>query len=313
LPQRFYFAIDVWPLQDIRTAETGEALQGLRLLTDEELAARVNTDGDRAAEEMLVGRYLDLAAIIARSFPISGHDYEDIAAEAQFAIVKAIREYRDGKGASFATWFRRIVLRSLTDLYRKSVRKKEFPLRVLVNIDATVSEGGYGDDVTLIDAIPNGDDVESEVLDEISREEVVSLILSGSWAPIRDAIAGLSIPQIAQSNNMSESAVERHIVALQTFARAFLPEVEANRLAKLLNVVPSQPALFEVPYSPEQAVGIARAAYDGYIRMKLAVLNEISQGYSLAEVAANRGIEVAAIKKILSASSELITVENLAA
>ena len=75
----------------------------LQTLSDEALCALVK-QGNRDAEEILVGRYHRMVRSCARPYFLAGGDNEDLLQEGMFGLIKAIREYEPGHDASFCTF-----------------------------------------------------------------------------------------------------------------------------------------------------------------------------------------------------------------
>ena len=72
-------------------------------MTDEQLCAQA-ANGDRSAEETLVLRHARLVRVCARPFFLAGGDSEDLLQEGMMGLLTAIREFQEGRGASFRTF-----------------------------------------------------------------------------------------------------------------------------------------------------------------------------------------------------------------
>ena len=96
---------------------------GQSLVADEELCRRA-ASGDRQAEETLVRRHYRLVRSCARPFFLAGWDSEDLIQEGMLGLLKAIREYKPGRDASFRTFAEICVRSRLSSLLRDSVRDK---------------------------------------------------------------------------------------------------------------------------------------------------------------------------------------------
>ena len=90
---------------------------------DEELCRRA-ASGDRQAEETLVRRHYRLVRSCARPFFLAGWDSEDLIQEGMLGLLKAIREYKPDRDASFRTFAEICVRSRLASLLRDSVRDK---------------------------------------------------------------------------------------------------------------------------------------------------------------------------------------------
>lgn len=101
--------------------------------TDAELVAR-SREGDTGADELLYCRYKTLVRQLAHSYFLTGADRDDVIQEGMYGLFKAIRDYRDDKGASFKTFAVTCVSRQLMTAVRGSTRKKHIPLNKYVSI-----------------------------------------------------------------------------------------------------------------------------------------------------------------------------------
>ena len=91
---------------------------------DDEELCRLAASGDTDAEDTLVRRHYRLVRSCARPFFLAGWDSEDLIQEGMLGLLKAIREYKPGKEASFRTFAEICVRSRLASLLRDSVRDK---------------------------------------------------------------------------------------------------------------------------------------------------------------------------------------------
>ena len=78
-------------------------MRDLTLLSDQDLQ-RLAVSGDRAAEELLASRYMQLVRACARPLFLAGGDSEDLSQEGMFGLLSAIREYDPTLGVSFRSF-----------------------------------------------------------------------------------------------------------------------------------------------------------------------------------------------------------------
>ncbi|MBQ6412030.1 MAG: sigma-70 family RNA polymerase sigma factor, partial [Ruminococcus sp.] len=84
--------------------------------------------GNREAEEVLVGRYMQLVRACSRPFFLAGGESEDLIQEGMFGLISAIRQYDPGNGAAFHTFAEHCIKRRLLSAIRSASRMKHFPL-----------------------------------------------------------------------------------------------------------------------------------------------------------------------------------------
>ena len=109
-------------------------------ITDEQLCAAA-TAGDFTAEETLVLRYSQMVRICARSFFLMGGDGEDLIQEGMLGLLKAIREYRAEKEASFRTFAEVCIRNRLYTVLRAAACEKQSPLNRSVPFDDPFFDG----------------------------------------------------------------------------------------------------------------------------------------------------------------------------
>ena len=131
--------------------------------SDEALCRRA-ADGSREAEEALVRRYSGLVRSCARPLFLAGGDSEDLLQEGMFGLIKAMREFRADREASFQT-FAEVCIRSrLCSVIRASRASKHSPLNESVPLNAF-----------LLDAQPQYSQLDPEDL-LIDREKAAALL-----------------------------------------------------------------------------------------------------------------------------------------
>ena len=65
---------------------------------------RLAVSSDRAAEEELVKRYMQLVRACSRPLFLAGGDSEDLIQEGMFGLLSAIKEFDPDNGSSFKTF-----------------------------------------------------------------------------------------------------------------------------------------------------------------------------------------------------------------
>ena len=103
-------------------------------LPDEALCS-LAVSGDRAAEEVLVERYVRFVRSCARPYFLAGGDSEDLTQEGMMGLIKAVREYDSAKEATFRTFAELCIRSRLYTVLRASAREKHLPLNQSVSLD----------------------------------------------------------------------------------------------------------------------------------------------------------------------------------
>jgi RNA polymerase sigma-B factor len=86
----------------------------------DELFARWQQDGDQAAREALVERFMPLARSLARRYDRSSEPYEDLLQVAALGLLKAMDRFDAGRGPSFASFAIPTILGEMRRYFRDS-------------------------------------------------------------------------------------------------------------------------------------------------------------------------------------------------
>ena len=135
----------------------------LEQMSDEALCTALQ-NGTSAAGDILAHRYRKLVRCCAHPYFLAGGDSEDLLQEGMFGLIKAMREFRADREASFQT-FAEVCIRSrLCSVIRASRAGKHSPLSESVPLNAF-----------LLDAQPQYSQLDPEDL-LIDREKAAALL-----------------------------------------------------------------------------------------------------------------------------------------
>ena len=104
-------------------------------MTDEELCLALQK-GDSAAGDVLAYRYRRLVRSCAHPYFLAGGDSEDLLQEGMFGLIKAMREFRSDREASFQTFAEICIRNRLCSVIRTSRAGKHSPLNESVPLNA---------------------------------------------------------------------------------------------------------------------------------------------------------------------------------
>ena len=116
------------------TQRTDNKCSDFGTCSDEQLCVLVS-EGSGDAEAALVTRYYALVRACARPLFLAGGDGEDLIQEGMFGLIRAIREYRGGKAATFRTFAEICIRNRLYSALRAAARDKHAPLNQSVSLD----------------------------------------------------------------------------------------------------------------------------------------------------------------------------------
>ena len=125
--------------------------QGFESMTDEEIVALAQQDGEDAALEYLLNKYKNFVRAKARSYFLIGADHEDIVQEGMIGLYKAIRDYREDRLSSFRAFAELCVTRQIITAIKPATRQKHIPLNSYVSLNRPIFE--EDSDRTLLDVI----------------------------------------------------------------------------------------------------------------------------------------------------------------
>lgn len=267
--------------------------------TDDQLAVMAQK-GDREAEEAVVKRYQPVVKGMARDYSVRGMEKGDIEGEALLALVRAIRTFNPEK-AQFGTYSRRCMMRALVDKFRSSNKQGEIPAEMLVNINS-VRQMADGEELGLEDIVAGPSDTEAEVIGSSENMERLESVMSATWPPFRDAIAGYTHAEVACRNQLNALAVQSVIAAIDGVARCTMePELYADLRDLVIGFNDSQPALFGPARGSDDAKVISFAVFHTFREVRNAVLQDLTEGYSYQEMADRNGLDVVTVSRLLAA------------
>ena len=168
--------------------------------------------GDRAAEELLAGRYMQLVRVCARPLFLAGGDSEDLSQEGMFGLLSAIREFDPAQGVSFRSFAEHCIRMRLYSAVKSAARLKHLPLN-----DSMPLEQLSDDPSSQLSAAPEifRRSPEDLVLARESKEELIELCkrrLSRLELQVLDCyLEGLSYRDIAQRLQKDEKSVDNAV------------------------------------------------------------------------------------------------------
>lgn len=179
--------------------------------TDEELIARLRA-GEREITDYLIDKYKSLVRTRARALYLVGGDHEDLIQEGMLGLFKAVRDYKPGKEASFATFAGLCIDRQMYSAVASSQRQKHQPLNSFVSLSEPVSE----QELRLVD-----EETPEEIM--ISRENVIGMherikerLSKFEYQVLELYLKGYDYTQIAEKLGKQPKAIDN---ALQRFPR----------------------------------------------------------------------------------------------
>ena len=97
--------------------------------------------GNDFAIEYLIDQNMDIVYAKSRFFFIKGLDHDDVIQEGRVGLYKAIRDFRENKGASLRGFSQLCVHRQLVSAIKKANRQKHMPLNTSASLDKSLDYG----------------------------------------------------------------------------------------------------------------------------------------------------------------------------
>ena len=182
--------------------------------TDEELIARLRA-GEREITDYLIDKYKSLVRTRARALYLVGGDHEELIQEVMLVLFKAVRDYKPGKEASFATFAGLCIDRQMYSAVASSQRQKHQPLNSFVSLSEPVSE----QELRLVD-----EETPEEIM--ISRENVIGMherikerLSKFEYQVLELYLKGYDYTQIAEKLGKQPKAIDNALQRIRSKVR----------------------------------------------------------------------------------------------
>ena len=183
-------------------------------MTDEELIDQLR-EGDRPVMDYICDKYKNLVRSKAKSMYILGGDSEDLIQEGMLGLFKAVRDYKPGKEASFATFAGLCIDRQMYSAVASSQRQKHQPLNSFVSLSEPVSEQA----LRLVD-----EETPEEIM--ISRENVIGMherikerLSKFEYQVLELYLKGYDYTQIAEKLGKQPKAIDNALQRIRSKVR----------------------------------------------------------------------------------------------
>lgn len=179
---------------------------------------------DNEAMEFLIKKYMGIVIRESRTLYIIGAENEDLVQEGMIGLIKAIREYKPDKGASFATFASLCVRGQMLTAVNSYNRKKHQPLNYYVSFYAEGSD--LDDDRMLLDELKASEnsDPEQVYLHRNEKEYLDSVIESRlsrmEKQVLQEYLTGDSYEKIAKRLNKPAKSIDNAIQRIRKKLKA---------------------------------------------------------------------------------------------
>ena len=173
-------------------------------LSDEQLVKAVQ-EGNSSALSVLTVRYMPVVISRAEGYFSDGYDKEDLAQEGMIGLLRAVRSYSSGKGASFHTFALLCIDRNIISAVRSSLSAKKIPSSSLLYIDEMQGDSVIADKASFEEELIAGDTVE-----RIYRE-LESILSKTEFAVFKLYLKGNTYEAISSRLSLTKKAVDNAV------------------------------------------------------------------------------------------------------
>lgn len=201
-------------------------IRDLSLAEDEELVALV-ASGDASAEEELFRRYFKLVKLRSREYYLPGGDQEDLFQEGLIGFMKALRDYRAGRGA-FRAFAELCVRRQIITALKTCTRQKHEALNKAASLDAPIYKDP--ESCSLSEILPSASNVEDCVVSPCWTEKRILENASKFLSPyeftvLKFYLSGYDYKEIAEQLGKTLKSVDSAVFKVKLKLRRQLSEV----------------------------------------------------------------------------------------
>lgn len=189
----------------------------------DEILVQRSQDGNSAATEILLRRYMNMVRARARSFFLVGGETDDLVQEGMIGLYGAIGDFKRDSGKSFKNFAYLCVTRHILDAIKHSIRRKNGPL----NNSVSLFDPGLSD-------FPEEETPEDSLLLDESRAEfrikLMKELSDFEFRVVTMYLEGMSYHSICEETGKDEKSVDNALVrSKKKLQRAFLGPQDAKK------------------------------------------------------------------------------------
>lgn len=200
-------------------------------MTDEELICKLRA-GNREIMDHIMVKYKGLVRKKARAMYLLGGESDDLIQEGMIGLIRAVRDFDPGQGASFGSFAELCISRQMYSAIEASRRKKHMPLNSYVSLYEESGGDGDGRQIPLIDTIEPVQENDPEVL-YFSREYTEAFVeqLKEMLSPLENHVLylhllGTDYRTIAELLNKTPKSIDNALQRIRMKASKMLRNSE---------------------------------------------------------------------------------------
>ena len=173
-------------------------MAGYQEMSDEQLIEQLRS-GDSKVMDYILDKYKPLVRKKANAVFLIGGETDDLIQEGMIGLFKAVRDYDEGKEASFFSFAELCITRQLYKAVEASNRKKHAPLNTYISFYSETGEEGH----SLAETLTTGGmgDPEQMIIDQENLKQF--------WDGLREHLSPMEqqvLDEYLQGNNYQQIA-----------------------------------------------------------------------------------------------------------
>lgn len=152
----------------------GESLPDI-LSEDEEgrLIEMLSGENSEYAKQKLIEHNLRLVVYVAKKFPNSDVDVEDLISIGSLGLIKAINSYKSDKNIKIATYASKCIENEILMYLRKISKQKQ-----VVSLDEPLNVDSEGNQLVLFDLLPNENDCPQDDMEKTTEKQILWKVIN---------------------------------------------------------------------------------------------------------------------------------------
>ncbi len=195
-------------------------MAGYQEMSDEQLIGQLRS-GDSGVMDYILDKYKPLVRKKANAVFLIGGETDDLIQEGMIGLFKAVRDYDEGKEASFFSFAELCITRQLYKAVEASNRKKHAPLNTYISFYSETGEEGH----SLAETLTTGGmgDPEQMIIDQENLKQFWDGLrehLSSMEQQVLDEyLQGNNYQQIAEHMNKQPKTIDNALQRIKTKVR----------------------------------------------------------------------------------------------
>ena len=186
------------------------------ILSDDEEKKYIDmlgTENSEIAKQKLIEHNLRLVVYVAKKFPNSDVDVEDLISIGSLGLIKAINSYKSDKNIKIATYASKCIENEILMYLRKISKQKQ-----VISLDEPLNVDSEGNELVLFDLLPNENDCPQEDMEKTTEKQILWKVINKLGERekeimiLRFGLSGgeeLTQKEVADSLGISQSYISR--------------------------------------------------------------------------------------------------------